>query len=648
VAVEETLDLNLGPQDQKTVAAMVNSEVQKVRYGRQAMDNLITGYWERYEARPPSRILPFSQATNLRVPLTQWIVDGIWVRMMRTVFGQLPYLRVQDEDVQSPPEALPIQIALQHLADTDLQLRFRGGHLFLNALVEGTAIGKIVRDETTRTVRDRRPPLQRIVMGDTLQQKTVVDKNGLGYDVIDMKDFWVAHPAIVDVDKQPWVAHRVWIMWDELVRRVRDGVYTITQAQLEQVKPLAKSRLLTGIIKPLDEVKAKLDQAEQMGFPTVKEYEIFEAEWRWDRNGDGKDVQDCLFTTLVGMDDFPLRAQKYPFWNGKRNYVVYRPRPRANRFYGRSTAGEIQPIQDEADARINQDLDAATIEVLAGLTPILQRNLRREWENHQWKLLEPIYVDAPEQFRSLAQSLGNLRVLDPQLDRLFQLAERISGMSDPQLGKPVTGSKTAFEIATVQSEGNIKFSEMIEQLQLANKELGFQIIEHAYQLTLESPAFKSRLTKVAGIDPFQNMTMEEIRARWEVIPVGNTMVANREIVSRMWMGIFQLLKDDIFVQVNPEHGWFIRNRLLQSTLTDPREVEQIIGSEQEVKAFAKAQIAQRAQQGDLSAQVMQQHAQGTLPPPGPGPRGRGRTRALGTEALPGVIEPPGAFIPPPQ
>jgi hypothetical protein len=325
---------------------------------------------------------------------------------------------------------------------------------------------------------------------------------------------------------------------------------------------------------------------------------------------------------------------------------VYRPRPRANRFYGRSTAGEIQPIQDEADARINQDLDAATIEVLAGLTPILQRNLRREWENHQWKLLEPIYVDAPDQFRSLAQSLGNLRVLDPQLDRLFQLAERISGMSDPQLGKPVTGSKTAFEIATVQSEGNIKFSEMIEQLQLANKELGFQIIEHAYQLTLESPAFKSRLTKVAGIDPFQNMTMEEIRARWEVIPVGNTMVANREIVSRMWMGIFQLLKDDIFVQVNPEHGWFIRNRLLQSTLTDPREVEQIIGSEQEVKAFAKAQIAQRAQQGDLSAQVMQQHAQGTLPPPGP--RGRGRTRALGTEALPGVIEPPGAFIPPPQ
>ena len=156
-------------------------------------------------------------------------------------------------------------------------------------------------------------------------------------------------------------------------------------------------------------------------------------------------------------------------------------------------------------------------------------------------------------------------------------------------------------------------------------------MEHAYQLQLESDAFKQRLLKVCGIDPFAGVTLADIRQRWTVVPVGNMLIANRELEARKWMGLFQLFKDDIFVQINPEHAWFLRNKLLQAIGVD-REIPKLIGDEKTVQEFARQQLAMRAAQGDLSAQVMQQ---------GNGQQ-FGKTVPLGTQELPGTILPPGA------
>jgi len=625
VAVVEALDLNLGAQDARDMTAKLNDAVMRTRLARATMDDRIAGSWARYEIAPPDRKLNYDQEPNLRVPLTKWIVDGVWVRMMRTIWGQQPYLRVVDEDLADPPEALPVQLMLQHLADTDLQLRFRAGHLFLNALVEGTAVGKLIRKIDSRRIRDK--------TGDLLSESTITDKVGFALDVIDFKDFWVAHPGIVDLNKQPWVAHRVWLTWEEMRARQRDGRFTVTRDQMDKLKPLGKKRLVASPISALDQAKSVLEKSEDAGWATVDEWEVLEVEGSFDPTNQ-EQWQECLFNVMVGWNDFPLRAQKYPFWNGTRDYLVYRPKPRANRFYGQSAAGEVQALQDEGDARLNQDLSAKTLAVLAGLTPVLPRSMQREWDRHKWQLLKPIYLDAPEQFRTLAQFTMAVRELDPLLEKLFQIAERISGMSDPQLGKPVTGSKTAFEIATVQSEGNIKFAEMIEQLQIGNTELGYQVIEHAYQLAMEDPMFAQRIAKVSTTDPFAGITLAELRQRWQVIPVGNTMIANKEANARMWMGVYELFKDDIFVIANPEHSYFLRNRVLQSIGVD-REIEKLIGTEAEVKTFADQQLQLRAQQGDLSAQVQLQHRAG------PGGFGRGRTFPLGTQTIPGTIVPPG-------
>src|SRR3990167_4623582 len=104
------------------------------------MDTKIAGYWERYEARPPRRTLPFEDASNLRIPLTMWVINGILVRFMRTVFGQKPWLAVSDEDNRNAPDAADLERMTQHLAEVEMGLRSVEWQWFLNALVEGTGV----------------------------------------------------------------------------------------------------------------------------------------------------------------------------------------------------------------------------------------------------------------------------------------------------------------------------------------------------------------------------------------------------------------------------------------------------------------------------------------------------------------------------
>lgn len=601
MAVEEILNLKLTPAKQRSVAQMVTETVRSARMARTAFDDQIAACWERFEGLPPRRTLPFDSASNIRILLTYWTVRSVWVRIMRTVFGQSPTIRVGDENESIGPPATRMEQALEHLNTTDLKLRATSSHLFLNSLVEGTGVGKLLRATDERMVRDRGSldMLGNLVpnpTGDVLFTRTVTDRIGLGLDVLDLKDFLVANPAVPDVNKQPWAAHHVWLRWGEIVQRQRDGIYTITKKQLDALKPLSRTRRWSGD-QPLDQAKAESDRTEdQSGGYDLQEHPVWEAQWKWDiptpgkPDGDGLD-EECLFTVHEGQPEFPLRAQTSPWWNGKRNYLIYRPLPRANRFYGMSLAALMQWLQDEADTRLNQSLSAATLAILANLTPLLPRSLQSEWENHKWQLGQPIYHDAPEQFATLGSIMKHNPILaEVDLNRIFQLAERASGVTDPFQGRVSSGDTTATEITSVVQEGNITFSEMVEQVQGTTQELGYQVIEHAYQLAQESETFRQRLIRVCEGDPFEGTSLAEIRQRFDLRPTGNTVVANRDAETRKWLAIYQLLREEPLVNADLRRRWKVLEKVLRMSL--PEEApEQFIGTEEDAAQKQQEQQA---------------------------------------------------------
>lgn len=594
MAVSEALDLNLTPEQATDLSNQIQSAVLAAKYARQELDDKIAAWWQRYEAEKPLRTLPFEQASNIRVPLTKWSVNAVLVRMMRTVFGQVPYIRVMDENPTLPPSPQKLEVALDHLSTTDLNLRQQGWHYLLNSLVEGTGVAKLGQWTPTRTIREKR--------GVDLIQQTLTSAPRLRLDVIDLKDFWVANPAIFDVHQQPWVAHRVWLTWPEILKRRQEGIYTVADRDLPSLKNLGTTRRQASQTTNLEVTRAELDKAqvqEGSAGDTVREWQFVEIEGTLAPKDD--DVyEECLVTIALDWSGPPVRAQKFPFWNGRRNYLIYRPIPRVNRFYGMSYAGNQQPQQDELDTVLNQSLDATTITILAAMTPILNRTMKREWDKHRWKLLEPIYVDAPETFRTLGQTIIHpIQHSQAQIRQIFDIAERAAGISETQLGKTAEGSKTAFEIATVQHEGNVTFSEMNEQIQETNAELGYQIIEHAYQLSLESPAFLERLVKVCGVNPFEGVTLQDIRERWDFRPVGNTQVANRELEARKWMAIKQEFAQSPFVMADLHRLWYLEHKVLE-TAGAAQEAELIIGTEQDVEQMIQQQQQQQQMQQALA------------------------------------------------
>ena len=579
----ELRDLNLSSERRSSLAKELQDYWRSALNARQSFDNLVAAVWERYECKPPNRTKAFAQASNIRVPLTQWTVDSILIRLMRTVFGQRPTFMVRDVDLHTAPDATNVERMLAHLCEVEIRLRDKMSDLFLNGLVEGTAIAKVTRTGDTRTIRDR--------VQDELREYAVTDGAGIGVEVIDLKDFVVANPAQPSIDRQPWVAHRVWLRWDDIVRRQRAGIYKITKDQLDKLKDAGKDRR-TSEQTSLEQVKATTDKTEESGWGTFKEYEIIEVLAKYDWNGDDLD-EECLFTIAVDWLDTPLRAESYPFWNGRRNYVAYRPIPRANRFYGQSAGWRMYPMQDELDAELNMTLDAGTFTILANMTPIISRAMEEQWRRHKWVLGNAIAVDAPENFRTLGELIKHpIQISQFNMDTLHGLAQRAGGVHDQTLGTPAPGSKTAYEIQTVQQEGNIRFSEMIENVQQSNQELSLQIVEHAYQLAVEDPEFQARITAIVGTDPFANVSMDSIRKRIAVVPTGNSVTANKQVEAQKWMALWQLLKDDPFVAQDLSKRHYLLMKVLTAAGAE-QDAEEIIGSKAEIDA-AKQLIAQKA------------------------------------------------------
>lgn len=608
--VSEVLNLKLTPSKQKAVARFVTEAIRSVRQSRSQMDGNLAACWERFEILPPSRALPFVNASNLRTGLTYWTIRSVWVRIMRTVFGQEPTIRVTDESRLGGPDASLAQLALSHLTDVDLALRSNESQWVLNGLVEGTGVAKLLRDTQERTIRDREQvPGQRLdefgvlqddplaPLQDVLMERTVTDRVGLGLSVIDLKDFVLANAAIFDVNKQPWLAHRVWLRWDDIVRRQRDGIFEITRSQLAKLKPLSRTRR-KGEGLPLDQVKSDIDRADDQGSYDIQEYPLWEWQGKYDSDNDGLE-NECWFTVHEDYPELTLRAQGSPWWNGQRNYFLCRPIPRSNRAYGISLAMLMQGLQDEADTRLNQDLSATTLAILAGVTPILDRTMKAEWDNHKFDLGKPIFVDVPAQFRSLSDAMKYNPLLgETDLNRVFALAERTSGVTDPFLGKTAKGETTAYEIATVTTEGNVTFAEMVEQVQGTNRELGFQTLEHAYQLSQESESFRQRLIRVCGADPFEGTTLAELRQRFDLQPTGNTVVANREVETRKWTALWMMLKDEPLVNADLTRRQKLLSRTLRVAIPEENP-EDYIGTEQDA-----AQQQQKAEEAQRTAQAL--------------------------------------------
>lgn len=91
-------------------------------------------------------------------------------------------------------------------------------------------------------------------------------------------------------------------------------------------------------------------------------HELHEIWYDYDIDKDGFVEKDCLFYLLDRK--ILIRAEKNPWWHGKKNIISGSHFPRPNEFMGQSLLQPVRKIQYEINDKRNQELDATTYSMM--------------------------------------------------------------------------------------------------------------------------------------------------------------------------------------------------------------------------------------------------------------------------------------------
>ena len=500
-----------------------------------------------YNVVPTVKNKPWPGASNFVVPFLAEKIMSIHARLVRAIFQVDPIWVVKPRMPQVREEANYIENYVDYLVD-------RGGFkssldlAILYALIEGTAVVKIDYVRTTKTVKSASDPSGQLT-------ETFTDFEGPRASLVPLKDFIVLPISGGDLDKAQGCGHRFYLTRAQLKARGASGVYANVDELLaanargeEQKTP--QNPIFGPVPTPPEEV--------------VEQFELFEMFWKYDIDRTGEEVP-CLITFSRDGRKI-LRAIKFPYDHGKPPYVALRPIPTPNLFYGTAFSQFLEPIQKELTASYQRRADALA---RATLPPIL-RQRGSNWNPNEQPIApgETIDVNDPNEVQVL--QLPDYRASNIQHEQLLiALGERITGISDYQLGRSAGSNRTFGEIRSILSEGEVRIDVLLSRIHEGMRRIAELTFDIAYQFL-----------PMQGVIPvgqdFFRITREMMRPpgvgyeAYEFIPNGTLSEASKEQkLERTLVLVNQFMQNPLLMnpQTNPQAP-LIAAQLMQKVLIE--------------------------------------------------------------------------------
>lgn len=570
--------------------------------------------WDRYELVPPARTPPFDGAANYRTPLTKWSIDSSLSRIAAGTTGTRPIIRVESRPGGDPAiaemetsKAQKIERFLDYVFEHEINFDEWLDDALLNAGVEGTAIGyltwdekrehrlaEIIKDIQTPIVDEEGiagPPGSIIGIKNTqvseLEERDEVVFQGPRLDLVSLVDFLVADPRRKSLEEQPWVGHRVRLFYPELeALKGKEGYFDI---EIDEILKGRGNQYTEGSKSPVE-----MGVEQRTGTMTVDSnlrmldwYEVWSliAWYDWDRDGKPEKV-----VAEIAMPQRRLiRMIKFPLLHGHVNYIPIRLLPRSNSFYGRALASDLRMTQDEVDAMHNQRTDATSVAIASLFMFLYDEQAGFDPARVRLGLGESIRLEGDiNHVKVLADAFRGVNVPGMDIENmLLGFAERLSGISEPQTGKPVEKRATAFEIGAVIQEGNVRFRRMIERVALSIAELTYQIVglyqQHGHRL-------EEKFFRVLN-DPDSPFVASptDLAGRWDYRVHGAALASNMDIDARKAMEMLGMAEQSAilqeFIKQDPVRAWTLAKTVIDR-IGWPN-AEQIIGTKEDAIKLAQ-------------------------------------------------------------
>ena len=538
---------------------------------------------DQYLGNLPEKTFPYKGCSNLFVPLTMLGVETLKPRLIEAVMGSDPVVYAIPTESADEKRAQTTELFLNWQLRMDLAIATlveESAHTFLTP---GEAVAKILWRTEERRVKQIRTfapetsltTVFEALFPDALPEdfeadpkdsltwtgvfknsltgmkrdvrvvfrvtedaiRVLVDQEKAVYDgprieLLNPEDFVAPFRGGWDVQRLPWVHHRLWYTEDALRRKVKQGrFYRDTVEMLIGDLPTGTE---DGADQPGKEIRDVRAKSEGVPDPasSVKqdEYEVIERYCLHDMDEDGFEEEVILWFSpqlpdrLLGWDylDNVCAHGKRPFVRGQ-----YLRLP--GRFYGLSFPRIVRDLQDEINTIHNQRVDAGTLQN----TPSYFYRASMTTRPGDTQPIRPgmgIPVDNPQTDILMVNWNGNTVFGQNEEALLYQYFERLTGLTDLALGRQpnrVGATRTASGTAALLSEAGLRFKTAMESFQA----FWTEVFEHVLALDQQylAPGKEFRVTgRVPEVIRIADRT--QIAGRYDLRLSATTETMNKSVL----------------------------------------------------------------------------------------------------------------------
>lgn len=555
-------------------------------------DDLHEMYWRQYFAQPDSKTkdTPWPGASNMFLPLTQVIVEGIIAQEFEAMLSNDPTVKVVPYGAQDAEEAEALSRYYgEYYWKYVVPMKQFGCDWLLDNTVDGTSAVKVRQEKDYRIKRNLSIAERAVFEDSELQGETVPVSTRTEYDVSEeaiIEEIMEVRPQVADLDQIymapdsgpslqwpecAWYFQEIELTWEELLNRKRYGYKNIDDSlkgsladrDLTAKEQLKRDREGTG-----DEVNEPtvLVTEHYMRYPLGGSYRLIKESGVTNikqQAGQEDGYWEEIIVTYQPSSRTILRIvplyRLYP--DGKRPHVLnhYIRIPRY--VYGTGIPSKMRHLNRAGNSIWNQMIDNGSL------------------QNTPFYFYSPGALGVMPDILGLRPGMG-IPTLDPrginfprmQGDTNFWLAasqqiqmnsEKVGGVSDVQLGRnPSTPNapRTKGGMAMQISQGNVMFSRLVTVHAEAWLELFRKVHAIKRKTAPRRTEFQVRTSPYGSLK-----TMSVSRRAFDVdIEFDFVLNPNRQYEQQIDMQVFQLMTSIPYIAQNPNSVRMLAKDLYES------------------------------------------------------------------------------------
>lgn len=500
--VEFEVETILSDEQKDEIFAWLDAEIRSVDEGSTRKGYLedVRKWRRQREARPAQKekSYPWPKASNVVPPIAMMNTNGIYALLKTSFSVRKPFFTVRPANALYRDQAKAAELMLSALVESPqhVNLRKENNTILYELASMGTEVVKVpwVFDQRMFKVREA---------GGAYRTVTQTVKDSPAVMPIRAEDFLI-QPYWNNLQRAPWIAHRIHLMEHELMQRQALGIYD----GVDEV-----------IASGSDEVdEGRKEVLERSGFQQSstadsKMYSVDEVYFYWDVDGDG--IPEDVIAWIHRESGTWLRVEYNDL--GVRPFVGLGYLQRPHEFYAIGVGWMSESMQDEIEALHNMRIDGTHI---ASLQMYVTRRGGGVSPNEKFRPLKNIAVDNPRD-DFLPIKFPDISGGTVQAEMMAkEYADRATGASDAMMGfeNPATSSRTtATGTIFLAQQGSKMFNAVQESVEDGYGEMGLILLYQVVRNRERATELKALIDPEyhAAFDELLEVPLEEIPTRFQ-------------------------------------------------------------------------------------------------------------------------------------